>query len=332
MSRARQIIWTACALAALGVFAVTVVAIYHRHKHPVSVWGAVIKEDADPRKQSPISDVQITVPDMTPPLTAKSDFSGLFKLQFPPGIRRGMKVTLQLRHPGYQPLDLQEMVSDDLYVIRMTSVEEPSPSSQPGHAPITVANVLVRYSIETTTSMNIGSAISTFEVENKGNVPCRRHRPCSPDGKWKAAIGSGSLDAGSGNLLDDVRVSCIAGPCPFTRILSGDTSHQVQRISVSVLNWSDTTTFLLQAEVYRQQIDDIVRESYPVIFGQSINFTLPPAAEGPTLEAEINQTQIIFPLGPSPILSWADCEVRVERDHSKSYRCELKPGYVIQHH
>ncbi|HUO34451.1 MAG TPA: hypothetical protein VMU43_05645 [Candidatus Acidoferrum sp.] len=331
MTRARRLIWTACALALLGVFAAAAVAIYHRHKHPVSMWGAILKDDSDPRKQSPISDVQVAVAGMTPPVTAKTDFSGLFKLQLPPGIRRGMKVELQLRHPGYQPLDLEELVSDDLDIIRMKAVPMPAPVAPSGR-PNAVANVLIRYSIETTTSMNIGSAISTFEVENKGNVPCRRHRPCSPDGKWKATIGSGTLDAGSGNVLDDIRVSCIAGPCPFTRVLSDDASHHVRKIAVSVLNWSDTTTFLLQAEVYREEINDIVRESYPVIFGQFINFTLPSEAEGPTLEAEINGTQIIFPLGPTPILSWANCEVRTEQDKSKSYRCELKPGYVFQHH
>jgi len=97
-----------------------------------------------------------------------------------------------------------------------------------------------------------------------------------------------------------------------------------------VLDWSDTTSFLLQAEVFRSGIDDSVRESYPVIFGESLNFTLPAAAEGPSLEAEINGTNIVFPLGPEAILSWADCNVRVEKDQSKIYRCELKPGYSFK--
>jgi hypothetical protein len=104
-------------------------------------------------------------------------------------------------------------------------------------------------------------------------------------------------------------------------------THGGRAINVSVLDWSDTTAFLLQAEVFRNETGDSVRESYPVIFGESLNFTLPAAAEGPSLEAEINGTNIVFPLGPSPVLSWADCNVRVGKDQSKIYRCELKPRY-----
>jgi hypothetical protein len=172
--------------------------------------------------------------------------------------------------------------------------------------------------------------VKTFQVENKGDVLCQHHPPCSPDGKWKAAIASAALDAGEGNEYENARVSCIAGPCPFTKIESDGFSHGGRNISVSVRNWSDTTTFLLQAEVFRSQISDIARESYPVIFGDSLNFTLPPAAEGPSLEAEVSGEGIVFPLGPAPILSWADCNVRVGRDQTKSYRCELKPGYEFR--
>ena len=58
-----------------------------------------------------------------------------------------------------------------------------------------------------------------------------------------------------------------------------------------------------------------------------MNFTLPSSAEGPSLEAEMNGTLIVYPLGPSPDLSWATCEVRVEKNQAKDYRCELKAGY-----
>lgn len=332
MSRVGKILGIFASLAVVAILAVAAIVIYRHHKKPVMMWGAVIKQDTDTKKQSPIADVQITIPDLSPPLAAKSDFTGYFHLRFPVGIRRGKQVTMQFRHSGYQPLDLNEMVSDDLIVVRLTPLQTESDSVPPDHPPISVGNITIRYSIETTTSINVGTDISTFQVLNKGNVPCRHRSPCSPDKKWKAATGSGSLDAGEGNVLDDARVSCIAGPCPFTRIVSDDFAHRTRKIDVAVLDWSDTTTFLLQAEVYRQQIGDIVRNSYPVIFGQSINFTLPPAAEGPSLLAEINNANIVFPLGPTPILSWANCDVRVEKDQSKSYRCELKPGYVFRSH
>jgi hypothetical protein len=332
MTRTGKILGGVAALAVVVLFLIAAFAIYRHHKKPISMWGAVLKQDADTRKQSPIAEVEITIPDFSPPVTAKSDFSGAFRLRLPAGIRRGQRVKIQFRHPGYEPLDLQEMVSDNLVIVRMTAVESEVDSVPADHPPVPVANVTIRYSIETTTSVNVGTDIATFQVVNKGNTPCHHRSPCSPDGKWKAAIGSGSLDAGEGNVLDDARISCIAGPCPFTRVVSDDFPHRTRKIDVSVLGWSDTTTFLLQAEVYRQEIGDIVRNSYPVIFGQSINFTLPPAAEGPTLIAEINNASVIFPLGPSPILSWANCNVRVEKDQSKTYRCELKPGYAFRLH
>jgi hypothetical protein len=89
-------------------------------------------------------------------------------------------------------------------------------------------------------------------------------------------------------------------------------------------------TFLLQAEVYGSQLENIVRRAYPVIFGRSMNFALPPTAEGPSIEANINGTPIVFPLGPTSKLSWANCQVRVEKNQAKVYRCELKVGYEFR--
>jgi hypothetical protein len=190
-----------------------------------------------------------------------------------------------------------------------------------------VANVQVRYTTEITTTENIGAGVKTFQVVNTGDVPCDRHLPCSPDGKWKAAIDSESLDAGDGNVFQNARVTCIAGPCPFTKLDHDDFSRTARTINVSVRNWSDTATFLLQAEVFHTQVRDIVRKSYPIIFGRSLNFTLPADAEGVTLEAELNGSQIIFPLAPDPKLSWADCKVKIEEKQGRDYRCELKSGY-----
>jgi hypothetical protein len=205
-------------------------------------------------------------------------------------------------------------------------------SAPPSDRPlIPLSDVFVRYSTESTTSENIGTGIKTFQVENTGGVPCNGRPPCSPDGRWKATIASISLDAGVGNTYDDARLSCIAGPCPFTKVVSDNFSHGGRFISVSILNWSDTTTFLLQAEVFRIQINNIVRETYPVIFGNSLNFTLPANAEGHSLEAEESGKNIVFAVGPSVMLSWADCNVRVGKDKSKLYRCEqLKPGYQLR--
>jgi hypothetical protein len=74
-------------------------------------------------------------------------------------------------------------------------------------------------------------------------------------------------------------------------------------------------------------VSDVVRESYPVIFGQTLSFSLPATAEGPSIEAEVNGQPIVFPLGPDLFLSWGQCTLEISKEQSKVYRCELKPGY-----
>ena len=164
---------------------------------------------------------------------------------------------------------------------------------------------------------------------NRGNVPCDHHSPCSPDGKWKATSATVSLDAGADNSFGNITASCIAGPCPFTRIDSSGFIHGGRKISVTALNWSDTATFLMEAEVYHTAISSDVRELYPVIFGETLNFTLPPTQEGVSLEADVDGAPMVFPLGPNLSLSWATCTVRNGQEQEKTtvYRCELKPGY-----
>jgi len=314
----------------LGIAIVLLLALalvgLHYWYRPVALKGAIIQDDADPRKQSPITDVKVTAANSLAPAEVKSDFSGFFRLTLRSGIKRGEPVILEFRHPDYQPLDLPVSAGDKLYIVHMKPLR-PEVAEAPTQPETVVSNVFVRYSIETTASVNVGAGVTTFQAVNRGNVACDHRSPCSPDNKWKAAIGSAALDAGRGNVYENARVSCIAGPCPFTKIQNDDFSRGGRNISVSVLDWSDTTTFLFQAEVFRQQISDIVRESYPVIFGRALNFSLPGSAEGPSLEAELAGTNIVFPLGPAPDLSWADCNVQVGKDQIKSYRCELKDGY-----
>ena len=99
---------------------------------------------------------------------------------------------------------------------------------------------------------------------------------------------------------------------------------------VSARDWSDTATFLLEAEVFHPMVSQVVHESYPVIFGDGLNFTLPSTAEGVSIEADLDGQTIIFPLGPALFLSWASCNARVNPDQTRVYRCELKPGYRFQ--
>lgn len=321
-------VWLA-AIAGTVALVLVLVALgfsYHYAYRPLVLKGAIIQDESDTRKESPVTDVAVSVANDLAPAAVKSDFSGFFRLPLRSGVKHGEKLVLKVWHPDFQPLEMPITAGDQLYVIRLTPLNSGT-DDQPGGPQTAVANVFVRYSIESTASVNVGAGVTTFQVINTGNVPCDHRSPCSADNRWKATIGSASLDAGQGNVFQNARVSCIAGPCPFTKIENDGFSHGGRNISVSILDWSDTTTFLFQAEVFRQEISDIVRESYPVIFGRALNFSLPSAAEGPSLEAEIGGTNIVFPLGPAPELSWADCNVKVEKDQTKSYRCELKDGY-----
>jgi hypothetical protein len=325
MTRKRRIVmWTATLVTAALIAAGVVLS--RPRTRPLMLRGAVIRQDSDPTKELPLADVEVSaVSNGTVIGEAKSDASGAFTVVLRNRLWIGRPVLLRFRHSAYAPLDLKEFIGDKLYVAHMVPVpHEAKPSNRPD---VVVANVLVRYSIKTTNTANVGSAVKTFEVPNAGNVPCKKQPPCSPDGKWKASMGSASLDAGEGNEFRNARTSCIAGPCPFTKIDAEDFLQGGREVKVSARNWSDTATFLLEAEVFRRMVADMVRTSHPVIFGQALNFTVPGLAEGISIQAEISGETITFPFGPDFYLSWADCNARVNRDQTKVYRCVLKPGY-----
>ena len=314
-------------VAVLGIL--LIVAVVRHFWKPVVVEGAVVKLNSDPMKQSPIADVSVTASGNLARAPSTSDFSGYFRLKLRPWVKQGQPITLTFRHPDYTPLTVTGTVGDALFVVRMASTH-PDDASPPNRSSTVVSNVVVRYSMETTTSQNIGSEAKLFQVANTGHVPCNDAQVCSPDGRWRAADVAFSLDAGAGNEFRSARVSCIAGPCPFTRIESDRFSAGGRTIGVIIQNWSDTTTFALQAEVFRVQVADIVRQYFPLIIGRTLNFTLPPNASGLTIEAELNGTQIDFPLGPAPELSWANCKVSASKDGMKTYRCELQSAYQFR--
>ena len=320
---------TIVTFAAMGGGTYAGLRLYRRHHMPLRISGAVITQDSDSRKQSPIANVQVISKDGSALQSAKSDFAGHFSLTMRPGVKPGQRIQLAFRHPDYQPVDTDESLNGKIYVVRMIPIHGEIEATL-NEAEVGVTNVLVRYSTVISTTENVGSAAKTFQIVNAGNVPCDNREPCSPDGKWKAEVGSASIDAGQGNVFHDARVTCIAGPCPFTRIDENSLSRNGRAMSVRVRNWSDTTTFLLQAEVFRPQLENVVRQIYPVIFGRSMSFTLPASAVGPSIEADIGGTPLVFPLGPTPILSWANCQVRVERNQVKNYRCELRAGYEFR--
>ena len=326
MTHTRKIEAWIALLVAVALLITLVVNHWPRRKE-IILQGAVLVQDSDPRKQRPVAGVAISAGDLATSDTV-SDASGLFVLRLRKPIRNGHAIVISFRHAQYQPLYLNDFVTSKLYVVHLVPVAN---VATPGNQPqVSVANVRVRYTVKALDQLNVGSAVKIFEIQNKSNVPCKGGSLCSPDGKWKAASGTATLDAGPGNAFRNARSSCIAGPCPFTKIEGDRLSQGDQIVTATARDWSDTATFLLEAEVFRPVMSQMEHWSYPVVFGEGLSFTLPSAAESVSIEAELDKQTIIFPLGPSLFLSWATCNTEVNADRSRIYRCAPKPGYRFQ--
>ena len=339
--KGKKLVWIILAVTAAVAAGILLFLRVHRlhvisERLAVPIEGAVIQRDADTKNELPIADVEITASDSGRTVSTRSDASGYFKLVLHKRVLSDEPIRVTFRHARYEPLALtvptgRLETSHKLYVAALVPIV-PAPAkapARPARPAVLVSNIRVRYTINNLTQSNVGFAERTFQVVNKGDVPCDHKTPCSPDGKWKATSGTISLDAGADNTFSNITASCIAGPCPFTRIDSSGFIHGGRNISVTALNWSDTATFLMEAEVYHTAISSEVRELYPVIFGKTLNFTLPPTQEGVSLEADVDGTPMVFPLGPNLSLSWAACTVRTGTEEEKTtvYRCELNPGY-----
>ena len=320
----------------LGLIAVSVAAVgasigVHACRNtikPLILTGAVLRQDSDPSKQVPLSNVNVAVVGGAEDESARTDAAGLFRLTVHPSILRDRAITLRFEHRDYKPLEIPANSKDLLFVVRMDPLSKEAVTRADHTAkPIQIKNVRVRYSLKNQTTVEVGSVARQFEVKNVANEPCKGRHPCSPDGKWKAAVGTFALDAQKGNEFRNVRVSCIAGPCPFTRIASSNLDEPSRKIEINALDWSDTASFLVEGEVTRTMTADTVRQAYPFITGDSMTFALPPNTQGPSIVADLNSDQIVFPLGPSLLLSWATCSLEVGPSRNKIYRCELKPGY-----
>jgi len=314
------------AAAAVGAAAFLVLRLAHRGE-VAFLTGAVLRDDADPNKQRPVGNATVIARSGPFSVACLSNESGFFRLNLNPPVVLSQPVSLAVRHPEYAAFETAVPADGRIHVLRLSPL---APGEKAPQSSVAIANVRVRYALQRTDIVDVGSAVRILSIPNQGNVPCGGRPPCSPDGRWKAAQRSLSLDAGSGKEFRNVRVSCIAGPCPFTRIESGSESRGGRAITVTVRNWSDSVTYLVEAEVAQAVHSDMIRHSYPAIFGRSMNFTLPAMAQGPSIEAEVDGAAIVFPLGPRIALSWADCRLEVGSDRTKLYRCELKPQYRFE--
>jgi hypothetical protein len=327
----RRKIWIAVAAGAC-VAVLLIFLVRHWRPHWSVIQGAVIRSDPDTRKRQPIAEVEITATYGSSTVSTHSDASGYFRIRIPGTVLPGQTVALSFQHAGYKSLELPVTLRlryslRELLVVAMSPTEAVNRGKELVKG-MAVSNIRVRYTVNSEHQENVGTEVKTFDVYNQGNLPCRRQHPCSPDGRWKATSGSIQIDAGAGNQLRDARATCIAGPCPFTRIDASGFSQNGRIMNVTALDWSGPATFLVQAEVYHTSIISEVRISYPVVFGTGFTFTVPPNAEGTSLMAELSGDEVVFPLGPDLDLSWATCDVRKGMTAVNSvYQCELKPGY-----
>ena len=150
--------------------------------------------------------------------TTRSEASGYFKLVLQKRVLSGTPVTVSFRHPSYEPLDLNVQtgrleIQNALYVAAMIPIP-PKTVAKPSRPEAVVTNIRVRYTLNSRTETNVGSAVKTFQVVNTGNVPCNHQAPCSPDGKWKATSASESLDAGADNTFSNVQGLLHCGAVP----------------------------------------------------------------------------------------------------------------------
>jgi hypothetical protein len=330
-TRQAALIGIAIVAAVFGI-AATVMQIrgHFRHSpiHTIQITGVVLRNNKKPDQQSPIANVDILASGGLFEQEVKSDTAGRFQLNVRVGFLRQEPILLRFEHAGYKPVEVNQVSDNRLYVVRMDPIAaEPEPAG--GEKDLPVKDVRIRYTLRSETRMNIGNIAKQLVVTNIGNVPCAGSRTCSPDGKWRASAGTLTLDAGDGNLFENVRVTCVAGPCPFTAVTSEAPLRPSAVIRVSALNWSDTAVFLIEAELTRTAVTDSMRRIYPTIIGRTMTFTLPAGASGPTVEVTLNGEEIMFPLGPKRILSWATCGVEIGRDQNSTYRCELKSGYTF---
>jgi hypothetical protein len=301
---------------------------------PLTLLGAVLRQDDDPRNQTPLANVEVTAADGSVTLREKSASSGLFKLTLRPHLGTGRRIALKFASPGYQPLTISVPHSvDRLLIVRMRPLVRQSASKADAAASLKIVrirDVRIRYLSNEQTAMNVGSLAKQYEVANMGNVACDKREPCSPDGKWKAATNLISLDAQEGNEFQNVRVLCIAGPCPFTKVESDDLSRPARKIRIKISDWSDTANFLVEADIVRTLTTNKVLYTYPFIVGQTMNFALPEGSEGLSIEATLNGREIVFPVGPDSLLSWATCGVETPAGGNRFYRCQLKPEYAFE--
>ena len=96
--------WTATMVVAALI--VTAILLTHPHTRPMTLRGAVIRQDADPTKELPLADVEIQALSTGSVIgEAKSDASGFFTVTLRTRLWIGTDVMLRFRPGHYEPMD-----------------------------------------------------------------------------------------------------------------------------------------------------------------------------------------------------------------------------------
>ena len=211
------------------------------------IQGSVMVSDMDPAKRAVLQGVEVIDTD-SPGLAAgpaTTNEGGSFVLHLRPEAQTGQTVFLQLTRQGYQTVTTHATAGDGvLYTFYLWPNLPNAPHSfllPEAPAPSSPRLVQVAYAPP-------DNRTETFQVPNRGSVRCNGREPCDPDHKWKASIvTSPPLDAGPGNVFLSGHAECIAGPCAWTRIEDpkGTPKTGQRMMTVTVRNWSDTTTYRL---------------------------------------------------------------------------------------
>ncbi len=230
------------------------------------------------------------------------------------------EVNLSFRDSDYHPLDLRFLVGLRSSLKKLT-VAELEPVAQPSGAvgkPSVVSNIRIRYSVNYRAKQIFAPVWRPFKLSIRET--CR------------ASNNIRALRTGSGRhprvrlrwTLAPITNSatCAHRAFPGRAHLLGSTPADI-RAEAASLRPRRSIGPIPQRSSWKPKFshyttDSNVRESYPVIYGRVMHFTLPSNQEGVSIEAEIDGSPMVFPPGPDLYTSWATCSCR--RRRGKLYR------------
>src|SRR5215472_4699563 len=102
----KWIVWAGAVVVAAAVIGTLIVRSHRWRPRTITIQGAVIRKDADPRKELPVAGVDVVATDGLMTVRTQSEASGFFSLNFRENVWPGQTVTLSFRSPDYESYDL----------------------------------------------------------------------------------------------------------------------------------------------------------------------------------------------------------------------------------